>query len=67
MVITVEPKIYIPDKNIAIMIEDMILVTATGHENLSASVPKTVNEIERVMAEGSRMNAWRPGGTVPRR
>jgi Xaa-Pro aminopeptidase len=65
MVVTVEPKIYIPDKNIAIMIEDMILVTPNGHENLSARVPKKAVDIERVMAEGKRMNAWRPGGTVP--
>jgi Xaa-Pro aminopeptidase len=49
MVFTVEPKIYIPEKGIAIMIEDMILVTETGHENLSAAAPKTVAEIEREM------------------
>jgi Xaa-Pro aminopeptidase len=49
MVITVEPKIYIPDKHIAIMIEDMILVTPTGHENLSASLPKRAVDVERAM------------------
>jgi Xaa-Pro aminopeptidase len=49
MVITIEPKIYIPEKNIAIMIEDMILVTASGHENLSASLPKRAADIERLM------------------
>jgi Xaa-Pro aminopeptidase len=31
------------------MIEDMILVTPDGHENLSASVPKKADEIERIM------------------
>lgn len=49
MVFTVEPKLYIPEKGIAIMIEDMILVTPTGHENLSAGAPKTVADIERLM------------------
>lgn len=49
MVITIEPKIYIPAENIAIMIEDMILVTPAGHENLSAGAPKRATEIERVM------------------
>ena len=49
MVITIEPKIYIPGENIAIMIEDMILVTPTGHENLSAAAPKRAAEIERAM------------------
>ncbi|HWP36701.1 MAG TPA: Xaa-Pro peptidase family protein [Gemmatimonadales bacterium] len=50
MVFTVEPKLYIPAQGIAIMIEDMILVTETGYENLSAGAPKTVQEIERAMA-----------------
>jgi Xaa-Pro aminopeptidase len=58
MVVTIEPKLYIPELGIAIMIEDEILVTATGRENLSASVPKRVEEIERVMAEGRRARAW---------
>lgn len=51
MVFTVEPKIYIPDEGIAIMIEDMILVTEDGYENLSVMAPRTVADIEAVMAE----------------
>jgi len=58
MVVTIEPKLYIPDLQIAIMIEDEILVTPGGHENLSAHVPKRADEIERVMAEGRRAGAW---------
>ena len=58
MVITIEPKLYIPELGIAIMIEDEILVTSDGNENLSASVPKRVADIERVMAEGRRVRAW---------
>ena len=49
MVVTIEPKIYIPAKGIAIMIEDMVLVTPTGSENLSVLAPKKAVEIERVM------------------
>jgi Xaa-Pro aminopeptidase len=58
MVVTVEPKIYIPDQQIAIMIEDEVLVTPNGHEVLSAHVPKRAADVERVMAEGRRANAW---------
>jgi Xaa-Pro aminopeptidase len=58
MVVTIEPKLYIPELEIAIMIEDEILVTPTGHENLSAAVPKRAADIERVMAEGRRARAW---------
>jgi Xaa-Pro aminopeptidase len=60
MVFTVEPKIYIPDAGIAIMIEDMILVTENGYENLSAAAPKTVEEIERLMATAAHRDARRP-------
>lgn len=59
MVVTIEPKIYIPDRNIAIMIEDEVLVTPTGREVLSASIPRKADEIERIMAEGRRAGAWR--------
>ena len=49
MVFTVEPKLYAPDLDIAIMIEDVILVTEDGYENLSAGAPRTVEDIERIV------------------
>lgn len=59
MVTTVEPGIYIPAGsggveerwwNIGVRIEDDVLVTATGHEVLTQGAPKTVEEIETLMA-----------------
>lgn len=38
MVLTVEPGIYIPEEGIGVRIEDDILITKSGHENLSASL-----------------------------
>ena len=38
MVLTVEPGIYIPEEGIGVRIEDDILITKTGHQNLSAKL-----------------------------
>ena len=38
MVLTVEPGIYIPEESIGVRIEDDILITDTGHVNLSGSL-----------------------------
>jgi Xaa-Pro aminopeptidase len=50
MVLTVEPGIYIPEENLGVRIEDDILVTATGHENLSEGAPRNAADIEKAMA-----------------
>ena len=49
MVFTVDVGIYVREWNIGLRIEDNVLVTADGCENLSASIPATINEIEGLM------------------
>jgi Xaa-Pro aminopeptidase len=48
---TIEPAISIPDENLAMRIEDVILITATGYENLSSFVPIEIADIEKLMRE----------------
>ncbi len=52
MVFTIEPGIYIPEEGFGVRIEDDILVTETGYENLSIAAPRTADEVERVMRAG---------------
>lgn len=49
MVVTIEPGLYIEEEGIGIRIEDDILVTETGNENLSKDIIKSVEDIEEFM------------------
>ena len=50
MVFTVDAGIYVREWGIGLRIEDNVLVTADGCENLSATIPSTIEEIESLMA-----------------
>jgi len=49
MIFVVDAGIYVREWGIGLRIEDNVLVTADGYENLSASIPSTIEEIESVM------------------
>ncbi len=54
MVVTIEPGIYIPEENLGARIEDDVLVTETGYKLLSGRLPRSVGEIEKIMADAQR-------------
>ena len=54
MVLTVEPGIYLAQEGLGIRIEDDVLVTADGHEVLSAAAPRRAEEVEAMMRRKNR-------------
>lgn len=50
MIITVEPGIYIPEENIGIRIEDVVLITEKGAKVLSEALPREPDDLERALA-----------------
>jgi Xaa-Pro aminopeptidase len=49
MVFANEPLCVFPDENLGVRVEDTILITEDGCENLTAGIPRTVKEIEAQM------------------
>ncbi len=64
MVFTIEPALTIAEDRTYIRLEDVIVMTDTGYENLSAFAPSEPEAIEKLMAETGRFeDAPAPAGS----
>lgn len=67
MIITIEPGIYIPENSpcdkrwwgIAVRIEDDALITENGYELLSRFAPRSITDIEKMIAEKSVLDHYK--------
>jgi Xaa-Pro aminopeptidase len=60
MVFTIEPALTIPEDRVYIRLEDVILITETGYENMSSFVPMQIDAIEKLMAETGMFEKFVP-------
>ncbi|MBT5119649.1 MAG: aminopeptidase P family protein, partial [Planctomycetes bacterium] len=51
MMFTVEPGVYLPDEGIGVRLEDIVVITESGFDLVSSSVPRDIDEIESMRAE----------------
>jgi Xaa-Pro aminopeptidase len=51
MVFTIEPQFFLDADRTYVRLEDVILITETGYENMSGFVPVEIDAIEKLMAE----------------
>ena len=58
MVFTIEPQFRVPEEQIYIRLEDVILINHDGAENLSAFVPMEMDAIEALMEEDGLLQMY---------
>ena len=58
LVFTVDPMIWIPEERLYIRVEDTVLVTDAGVENLTGFVPLELDDVEELMREPGLLQWW---------
>jgi Xaa-Pro aminopeptidase len=60
LVFAVDPELVVPEEQIYIRVEDTVVVTETGIENLTASAPTELDDVERIMNQANVLSSFPP-------
>ena len=60
LVFTVDPELVIPEEKLYIRVEDTVVATATGIENLTAGAPLELDDVERTMQQSGILQVFPP-------
>lgn len=58
LVFSVDPMLWVPERNLYVRCEDTVVLTSEGLENLTGFVPLDPHEIEATMAEPGLLQQW---------
>lgn len=71
IVFSIDPMIWVPEDRLYIRVEDTVLVTDKGVDNLTGFVPLELDEVERLMRQQGLLDWWTTrettGSTVSKR
>jgi Xaa-Pro aminopeptidase len=59
LVISIDPMIWVPEERLYVRVEDTVVVTADGVENLTGFVPLALEDVERLMDERGLLQWWK--------
>ena len=59
LVFSVDPMLWVPERNLYVRCEDTVAVTSDGIENFTGFVPLDPDEIEATMAQTGLLQLWR--------
>jgi Xaa-Pro aminopeptidase len=51
-VFSIDPQLRVPEENLYIRYEDVVVVTETGVENFTEFLPRELKDIEKLVAKG---------------
>ncbi len=60
LVFAVDPELVIPEEELYIRVEDTVVVTENGIENLTASCPMEMDDVEKIMREPAILQKFGP-------
>jgi Xaa-Pro aminopeptidase len=60
LVFAVDPQVRVPEENLYLRIEDTVVVTEDGIENLTRFAPSDLDEIEKIVGKNGMLQAYPP-------
>ena len=60
VVLALDPQMWVPEEKLYIRVEDTIVITEEGIENLTEGAPLELDEVEKLMAGPGLLDDWSP-------